>query len=278
MGKVALVCPGCQAKYRITIQGEAKDKISFSCKKCGQILEVDPRQAKEEAPTQDLLKATCEKCGAEFVKNPEDDARLCYQCRIDLLVSRKKQEVVESPKAVAPAAEAEKSTARYTFKNPEGLVLGPIKLRTAVVLIREKRITGNEMVSRDGSEFIPLVQYPELAEFFPQLLSNPEPITQTDQIPLEEPEALPAQASEKKTEPATSEPRIYYLRLNQGKLLGPLRKTTVVDLIECGFLCGKDQCSRDQRTWAMLEMDQEFKELLSKEDAEVVELTESVEE
>jgi len=278
MGRVALICPGCQTKYKVTIQGEATEKISFTCKKCSQLLEVDPKLAREEAPTTELLRAVCEKCGSEFVKNQEDDSRLCYQCRIDLLVSRKKQESAEAARPAA-APEMDKTTSRYTFRNPDGLVLGPIKLRTAAVLVREKRISGKEEVSRDGGDYLPLAQYPELLEFFPELAREAAPVLETEQIPLTEPEA-PAPAPVKKPEaiPQPTDSRIYYLRLSQGKLLGPVKKNTVIDLIECQFLSGQDECSRDMRTWRNLEADQEFKFLLSSEEADVVELTETVEE
>jgi hypothetical protein len=151
------------------------------------------------------------------------------------------------------------------------------KLRTAMVLIREKRISGKEEVSRDGSEFIPLNQFPELVEFFPELAQKPEPITMTEQIPLEEPE--PAGPAEKpEPSPEKTDSKIYYLRLAQGKLLGPVRMGTVQDLIECGFLSRLDQLSRDQRIWTSLEAAREFQELLPKEDADVVDLTETIEE
>ncbi len=281
MGKVAITCPGCQTRYKITIQGEAREKISFTCKKCSQILEVDPGLAREESPTQELLRTICEKCGSEFVKNPEDDSKSCYQCRIDLLVSKNKQEAAEAPKpAPAAAPEFDKSAARYTFKNDDGLLLGPIKLRTATVLIREKRVIGKEEVSRDGSEFKPLREYPELVEFFPELAVPAEPIPREETAPEPGSAPGPGSAPAEEISPPTlaDDPLAYYLRPVQGKLFGPVKKSTVVDLIGCGFLCGKDEYSLDLRTWLCLSVDQEFKSLVPNEEAEVMDLTETVEE
>ena len=74
------------------------------------------------------------------------------------------------------------------------------------------------------------------------------------------------------------EARKYFLRLARGSRFGPIRRSTVVDLIACGFLCKDDQCSTDERLWISLDSDADFRDLLPKEEAEVMDLTETIEE
>jgi len=278
--KILIICPKCQTKYRVTVQGKPKEKVSFPCKKCGNLIELTPGAEKTPEPTNELVRLTCEKCGTEFVKNVEDTSTLCYQCRIDQLLTRKKKEETEAPK---PKSEAEKTASRYTFRNPDGLELGPIKLRTISVLVNEKRIIGNELVSKDGEAFKPLKQFPELAQFFPELSAKEEEVIEETTISLEDSEPSPAtemkQKSEKiKEQKIEPEPKIYFLKLKGGRELGPVRKTTIIDLLECGFLIGEDQVSKDQKKWNPLQNDSEFKQFVPTEDAEVVDLVESVEE
>ncbi len=249
MGKISVSCPNCQAKYRVTVQGEVTDKISFTCKKCQQLIEIHPDQlGKDQEPTTELIKTVCEKCGNEFVKNIEDTSNLCYQCRIDRIVQKKKQ--------AKPKEEKEKSASRYTFRNPDGLVLGPIKLRTVAVLIREKRIRGDEEVSKDGSEYRPISDYPELVELFPEL-------------------DLSIKKEEQKEAGEEAE---FYFRLRDGREFGPVRKSTISDLISCGFLSEKELISKDCQIWTHLGETEEFKDSFAKKDTEIIDLTETVEE
>jgi|GEM_PF-1977630 len=278
--KILIICPKCQTKYRVTVQGKPKEKVSFPCKKCETMIEIIPGAEKPPEPTNELVRLTCEKCGTEFVKNVEDDSTLCYQCRIDQLLTRKKKEEAEPPK---PKPEAEKTASRYTFRNPDGLELGPIKLRTVSVLVNEKRIIGNELVSKDGGAFQSLKQFPELTQFFPELSDKEEEVIEETTISLEdsetspgtEPKQKPKEIKEQKIAP---EPKIYFLKLKGGRELGPVRKTTIIDLLECGFLIGEDQISKDQKQWNSIQEDLEFKQFVPTEDAEVVDLVESVEE
>jgi len=287
MEKVQIICPGCQAKYKVSVQGEVREKISFACRKCAQLIEIDPSQIKaQEQPTTELCKTVCKNCNAEFVKNIEDDSELCYQCRIDLLLKKKKekeqQPAAPEEKEKKPAPEPDKASSRYTFRNSDGLVLGPIKLRTVAVLVREKRITGNEDVSKDGEDFTPLPQFPELVEFFPELAPKPGAVMAEMQIPLEDkPEsgvqAMPV-ARIQPVKAAAAEPKSYHLRLSDSRVIGPLRKSTIIDLIECKFLAGPEQASQDLHSWFALREIEEFASLLPPEDEEdVVELVETVE-
>jgi len=249
MGKVSVICPSCQAKYRVTIQGEVQDKISFTCKKCSQIIEiVPPREEEEKEPTTELVKTICKKCGTEFVKNVEDESVYCYQCRIDEIVRRKKE--------ASPPPETEKSNSRYTFRNPDGLVLGPIKLRTVAVLVREKRIRGDEEVSKDGGAYKSIKEYPELVELFPELK-------------LEVQRQVPEQEAEQGR---------YFFRLSDGREFGPVRKSTIQDLAECGFFSPKELVSFDREKWIYLEESEEFKQYLKSEEVEIIDLTETIEE
>jgi len=280
MEKIAITCSGCQAKYKVTVQGEVNEKISFSCRKCGQMLQFDPSQPKPQEPTTELLRVVCKNCKTEFVKNIEDDSELCYQCRIDLLLKKKKESQDGARAEAKPVpAEPEKSASRYTFRNSDGLVLGPIKLRTVAVLVREKRINGSEEVSKDGQAFRPLPDFPELIEFFPELGQKSPSVVAETQIPLEDENSRPPgeKADEAGSKIVEPEPKLYYLKLNGTREFGPVRKSTVMDLIECKFLSAQDLISRDHKAWSALSQDEEFKEFVPSEEGEVVELVETVE-
>ena len=389
----------------MTVQDEVVEQISFACRKCGTLIEFDPGKPKtSQEQTTELTTVVCKSCNNEFVKNIEDNSELCYQCRIDQLIKSKRereaqtqaqaraqteaearaqaetatqaqaQEPAPEPEPAPPAAEP--SASRYTFRNAEGLILGPIKLRTVAVLVREKRIVGNEEVARDGEDYRPLKEFPELLEFFPDLAQVPEaqagteeipleepvrPVEQepaaaaseqpseptgpeaqvTMEIPLEEPSAVPEQPAPQVSEPIPEqaapipepasaepagtepepapepapvipseseaatmhmdaaetapipkpepepekilekpepEPKVYHIKLNGTREFGPIRKNTVLDLIECGFLTGSDQITRDKNAWLRLREDEEFKSLVPSEEADVVDLVETVEE
>ena len=392
----------------MTVQDEVVEQISFACRKCGTLIEFDPGKPKtSQEQTVELTTVACKSCNNEFVKNIEDNSELCYQCRIDQLIKSKRerealaqeeaeararaqteaeaqtqaetatqaQEPAPEPEPAQPAAEP--AASRYTFRNAEGLILGPIKLRTVAVLVREKRIVGNEEVARDGEDYRPLKEFPELIEFIPDLAQAPEAQAGIEEIPLEEPvrpvEQEPAAVSEQPSEPTgpeaqvtppmeipleepgtvpeqpapqvsepipeqaapmpepasaepagpepepapepapvipseseaasirmdaaetapiqkpepepekilekpEPEPKVYHLKLNGTREFGPIRKNTVLDLIECGFLSGSDQITRDKTAWLRLLEDEEFKSLVPAEEPEVLDLVETVEE
>jgi predicted Zn finger-like uncharacterized protein len=174
-------CEQCHAKYKITIKKSPGKPVRFKCGKCQNMILIpaeSPSAAPAKIPTTipapkgkpSTLQCTCLKCGTSFIKQARDKSRLCYQCRIDAIVS-KTREKAGSP---APAKMEDKAAHRYTIRNPDGLILGPIKLRTVTVLVREKRIHGNEEVQKDEGPFKPLLDFPELAQFFPHLKPGPE--------------------------------------------------------------------------------------------------------
>jgi len=199
-----VVCDQCQARYKITIAKTPGKAVTFKCGKCQHLIRlspeqievgaapatgvrpaaVKPRPEKPAAPPSadappgaepETVRGNCLKCGAPYVKPVSDKSTVCYQCRIDSLVHkvREKYGVAEAPAAPAPEAPAAPEPApeasRYTIRSADGLVLGPIKLRTVAVLAREKRISGREEVAKEEGEFAPLMSYPELAELFPNL-------------------------------------------------------------------------------------------------------------
>ena len=195
-----VVCDQCQARYKITVAKTPGKAVTFKCGKCQNLIRLTPEQieagsapatgvrpvavkaradkpapAAPAAPPPDAetVRTTCQSCGAAFVKPTSDKSTTCYQCRIDSLVHkvREKYGVTETATAApAPAPEpAPEAASRFTIRSADGLVLGPIKLRTVAVLAREKRISGREEVSRDDGDFAPLMSYPELAELFPHL-------------------------------------------------------------------------------------------------------------
>ena len=191
-----VVCSLCKARYKLTIAKTPGKAVTFKCGKCQNLIRLSPEEieagssagvgpaagnagaeASPAPPPADggTVRSTCPRCGAVFVKQVADPSTTCYQCRIDSLVTkvREKYGVDEpaepggnAPEAPEPGPEADP---RYTIRSADGLVLGPIKLRTVAVLAREKRISGREMVSCDGCAFAPLMSYHALAELFPAL-------------------------------------------------------------------------------------------------------------
>jgi len=173
-------CDQCQAKYNIKIKKHQGKAVKFKCKKCENLIRISPQeiatengesqpQSAPDTPTGqakvETVKATCTKCGNSFIKPAPDKSKVCYQCRIDLLVGNIREKYGVS----APPSKPEEEPSRYTIRSSDGLVLGPIKFRTVAVLAREKKILGREDVSKDDSDYKPLLSYPELGELFPGL-------------------------------------------------------------------------------------------------------------
>ncbi len=52
----------------------------------------------------------------------------------------------------------EPANSLYTVRSPDGLELGPIRADTVLDLIKAKKITGTETVSRDGGAYVPIRQ------------------------------------------------------------------------------------------------------------------------
>jgi len=195
-----VICNQCQARYKITIAKNSGKAVAFKCGKCQNLIRLSPERIAAEskepapapkvlprkipaAPAADTIKRKCLRCGNPFVKPVSDQSPLCYQCRIDSLVDKIRDKYGVTPAVSAPAAAVPapaiaapapaptpaRAVSRYAVRSSDGLILGPIKLRTVAVLAREKRILGREEVSKDDSEFQPLMSYPELAELFPDL-------------------------------------------------------------------------------------------------------------
>ena len=173
-----VLCDNCNSKYKITIKKNPGKPVTFKCGKCQNLIRISvdqitaqiggglqpPPEPRDEAQIKaETVKVACLKCGNKFIKPANEKSPICYQCRIDALVSKVKDKYGVS----APAPEIQES--RYTIRSADGLVLGPIKLRTVAVLAREKRIKGVEEVSKDGADYVPLMKFPELAELFPDM-------------------------------------------------------------------------------------------------------------
>lgn len=172
-------CNQCQAKLKLKIKSRPQKTVTFKCSKCHNVIKLSPdkisaaldktssaRQDKASADQADTVKAECSQCGNTFVKKSTETSSVCYQCRIDSIVSKVKDKYGTEEGEAQPEGEG---SGRYTIRTSDGLVLGPIKIHTVAVLAREKRIRGVEEVKKDDSEYRSLMQYPELAEMFPEL-------------------------------------------------------------------------------------------------------------
>jgi predicted Zn finger-like uncharacterized protein len=175
-----VICDKCQAKYKIKIKKKPGKAVKFKCGKCSNLIRIEPEQISSEAEKisapepenkappaakAETVKVSCLKCGNSFIKPKTEKSPICYQCRIDSLVSKIKDKYGVA--TVKPTQEQDVS--RYTVRSADGLVLGPIKLHTVSVLARENKIKGNEEVSKDDAEYKPLMSFPELAELFPHM-------------------------------------------------------------------------------------------------------------
>ncbi|MFO8058428.1 MAG: zinc-ribbon domain-containing protein [bacterium] len=164
-------CDNCGAKYRLTIKKRPGKTVTFKCSKCRHPIRIHPDDlglptGGEAEQHSSSVQAVCSSCGKSFVKSADEEDNLCRQCRIDSLVKKVKQRYgVDTSELKEP----EEESSRYTVRSADGLVLGPVKLRTVKVLAREKKIRGQEEVSKDDSEYKPLMSYPELQELFPEL-------------------------------------------------------------------------------------------------------------
>jgi len=346
-------CDQCHSKYKITIKKIPSKPVNFRCGKCQKTIMISAEELQKElgfspappaetaapspqvpspeptpapppepapAPSSepaeaegsqtDTVQLTCLKCGASFVKHKDDKARLCYQCRIDSIVTK-----IKDKYGVTQEVELPEAKSKYTFRSPDGLILGPIKLKTAAVLVREKRLQGREEVSKDGGEFQPLVEFEELRKFFPDL---PAPAAaeipaaeHEEEIPLDfeetpPPSALgarvppPAQPPSPSPEPAPMKPidpapappakpspppenvSRYKIRYPDGLVLGPIRLIAVEDLVAAGNLTGQEEVQKDNGSWKPFLDYPELKSLLASGEEigedEIVELTDLLEE
>lgn len=335
-------CDQCHSKYKITIKKAPTKPVNFRCGKCQKTIIISPEElARELGPAQapappppspsepetrppvsppagpsagaeetsgtDTVQLSCLKCGTTFVKHQEDKARLCYQCRIDAIVGKLKEKYGVSPEVELPEVRS-----KYTFRSPDGLLLGPIKLKTAAVLVREKRLTGKEEVSKDGADFRPLAEFEELRKLFPEVFPPSAPAAPAEapseeleeEIPLEleektsaRPEPGPAQPAARpaapspaprpaapaaRTAPSAENVSRYKVRYPDGLVLGPIRLVAVEDLVAAGNLTGQEEVQKDNGPWKPFLDYPELKGLLASGEEigedEIVELTDLLEE
>ena len=224
-------CDQCHSKYKITIKKIPTKPVNFRCGKCQHTIVIPPEKLQADLPpaetkpapapetpppapvapvpppapgegsSSDTVQLSCLKCGAEFVKPKDEKSRLCYQCRIDDIVHK-----IKDKYGVAGEDTLAGIKSKYTFRTADGLLLGPIKLKTVAVLVREKRLQGQEEVSKDGGEFRPLIEFEEVRKLFPDLAeakpapaARPEaPETHEEEIDLglDEPAPEPAPPAE----------------------------------------------------------------------------------
>jgi predicted Zn finger-like uncharacterized protein len=334
-------CDQCHSKYKITIKKIPSKPVNFRCGKCQKTILISPEELRQdlnspaepeskslgarvpppsqslgarvpppasaaaepaEASQTDTVQLTCLKCGASFVKHKDDKARFCYQCRIDQIVTK-----IKDKYGVTQEVELPEAKSKYSLRSPDGLVLGPIRLKTVAVLVREKRLKGQEEVSKDGAEFQPLAEFEELRKLFPNLSPPaPKPAEEyEEEIPLdleETPPALGAQvpppepalgaqarpASSGMTPPAPAAPPApenvsrYKIRYPDGLVLGPIRLLAVEDLVAAGNLTGQEEVQKDHGDWKPFLDYPELKRLMASgeeiAEGEVVELTDLLEE
>ena len=309
-----ILCDQCHSKYKITIKKAPTKPVNFRCGKCQKTIVISPEELAQdlspalppettapppapepaaaappatETSATDTVQLSCLKCGTAFVKHQDDKARLCYQCRIDAIVSK-----IKDKYGVTDEVELPEVKSKYTFRSLDGLLLGPIKLKTVAVLVREKRLKGKEEVSKDGGDFRPWAEFEELRKLFPDLFpSEPSPPPaekpvheHEEEIPLDlDEEPLKPKAVVKPPQPAPAKPAAapppprpakplptpsaapptppartsaasenvprYKIRYPDGLVLGPVRLISVEDLVAAGNLTGQEEVQKDKGPW-----------------------------
>jgi len=119
----------------------------------------------------------------------------------------------------------EPANSLYTVRSPDGLELGPIRADTVLDLIRAKKITGNETISRDGSPHTPIKQVEAFAFAINSAGAASVKSVSTDlgDLPLPDEEedeeidldVLDAGTLEEADEPAGGEPESFSIDLDE---------------------------------------------------------------
>jgi len=209
------------------------------------------------------------------------------------------------PEEQKPAAK-EKEESRYQVRSRDGLVIGPIKLPTLRDLILADKVHSNEECRKDDGEWMGMLELPEIFEIFENEKVEAKKETGREEEPdreklleslkvkkqcagcgaeilvLEEtPHPLCDQCrievlvAKKREAVAEGEPR-YKIRNADGLVLGPLRKSTVEDLVTAGNVRGNEEVSVDGGEWRPITDVEELAELFEDEDIDVIDLTETV--
>lgn len=141
----------------------------FEIEKVDHVKEKDnltPEQQRAKLIEELKIKKKCEGCGAEIYTIEDVAHPLCDQCRIEALVTKKRQM-------------ADQSEAKYKIRSPDGLVLGPLKLGTIEDLIAAGNIQGHEEICVNEGKWGPIAEVHELAHL---LISGNDLIELTETV------------------------------------------------------------------------------------------------
>lgn len=199
----------------------------------------------------------------------------------------------------------------YRVRNADGLIIGPIKLATLRDLIVARKINRDEEFSRDDGPYMGLAEFPELFEIFQsqpvkqaekeeeivdeelkhvkmskdKILSIfkvkkkcagcEEEIFVIEEVenPLCDQCRIEALVAKKKLAKDKSEP-LYRVRSPDGLVLGPLKKSTIEDLIVANNIRGVEEVSVADGPWRPIMEVEELAPLFSQPAEEIIDLTE----
>lgn len=200
----------------------------------------------------------------------------------------------------------------YRVRSADGLIIGPIKLATLRDLIVAKKIHRDEEFSRDDGPYMGLAEFPELFEIFQsqpvkQAEKEEEEIVDEElkrvkmskdkilsmlkvkkkcagcgeeifvieevENPLCDQCRIEALVAKKKLAKDKSEP-LYRVRSPDGLVLGPLKKSTIEDLIVANNIRGVEEVSVADGPWRPIMEVEELAPLFNQPAEEIIDLTE----
>lgn len=211
-----------------------------------------------------------------------------------------------------PVMEPVTPESTYRVRSSDGLIIGPIKLATLRDLIVAKKIHRDEEFSRDNGPYMSLAEFPELFEIFQsqpvkqaekeeeEILNEElkrvklskdkilsmlkvkkkcagcgEEIFVIEEVenPLCDQCRIEALVAKKKMAKDKGEP-LYRVRSPDGLVLGPLKKSTIEDLIVANNIRGVEEVSVADGPWKPIMEVEELAPLFHQPAEEIIDLTE----
>jgi len=226
------------------------------------------------------------------------------------IVEEEEEEVIIGGPPQKPAT----PESSYSVRSSDGLIIGPVKLKTLRDLVIARKVHSDDEFSRDDGPWMNMVDFPELFEIFQsesvakareeeeevvaedlthvkmskdkilsmlkvkrQCVGCGEEIFVIEDIPnpLCDQCRIEAMVAKKKKVAEAKGEALYRIRTPDGLVLGPLRRSTVEDLVAAKNIRGVEEISVSDGPWrSIIEVD-EFAEMFEVPPEDVIDLTES---
>lgn len=214
----------------------------------------------------------------------------------------------------APPQKPATPDSTYRVRSSDGLIIGPIKLKTLRDLIMARKVHSDEEFSRDDGSWMSMADFPELFEIFQsetvakareeeeeivaedlsrvkmskdkilsllkvkrKCVGCGEEIFVIEDIPnpLCDQCRIEALVTKKKKVSETGGEVLYRIRTPDGLVLGPLRRSTVEDLVAAKNIRGVEEISIGNGPWHSIIEVEEFSEMFEAPIEDVIDLTET---